>query len=165
MKKILISATSALLLCSLLLCSCATIVTKSVYPIAVNSAPDGAQITIRNSAGTIIYVGETPAVVQLKSAAGYMSRAEYQIEIKKDGYRTQIHTVSGSLDGWYIANILLGGLVGMLVVDPASGAMYKIKDQQIDARLAPLSTADLVVYDINNLPEGIDKADLVAIQQ
>ena len=164
MKKFLTITTFVVILCSLLLSSCATIFTKSSYPVAINSYPNGAQITIRNQAGTIIYLGKTPALVQLKSAAGYMSRGEYQIEIKKEGYQTQINYISASIDGWYIANILLGGVIGMLIVDPASGAMYKIKDQQINANLVPISTADLVIYDINNLPKGIDKADLIAIQ-
>lgn len=30
------------------------------------------------------------------------------------------------MDGWYWGNILFGGLIGMLAVDPATGAMYKL---------------------------------------
>lgn len=32
------------------------------------------------------------------------------------------------MDGWYIGNLLFGGLIGMLIVDPATGAMYKLDD-------------------------------------
>ena len=32
------------------------------------------------------------------------------------------------MDGWYIGNIVFGGLIGWLVVDPASGAMWKLQD-------------------------------------
>jgi len=32
------------------------------------------------------------------------------------------------MSGWYWGNILIGGLIGMLVVDPLTGAMYKLPD-------------------------------------
>ena len=93
-----------------------------------------------------------------------MSREEYQIEIKKEGYTPKLFTISASLDGWYIGNILLGGLIGMLIVDPVSGAMFRISEKQVNETLSPLSTSELQVYDINHLPEGVDKSTLVAIQ-
>ena len=92
------------------------------------------------------------------------NKQEYQIEIKKEGYSPKLFTISASLDGWYIGNILLGGLIGMLIVDPASGAMFKISEKQVNETLSPLSTSELQVYDINHLPEGVDKSNLVAIQ-
>ena len=164
MKKPLLIAIATLLLCSLLLSSCATIFTKSSYPVVFNTDPQGAQLTIKNRAGITVYSGTTPANIRLKAAAGYMSREEYQIEIKKEGYTAKLFTISASLDGWYIGNIVLGGLIGMLIVDPASGAMFKISEKQVNETLSPLSTSELQVYDINHLPEGVDKSNLVAIQ-
>ncbi len=38
-------------------------------------------------------------------------------------------TLSAGLDGWYIGNILFGGLIGMLIVDPATAAMWKLDDR------------------------------------
>jgi hypothetical protein len=32
------------------------------------------------------------------------------------------------MDGWYIGNILFGGLIGILIVDPLTGAMWKLDD-------------------------------------
>lgn len=164
MKKSFLFATAALLIGGLLFNSCATIFTRSSYPIVFNSNPQGAQLTIKNREGITIYSGETPANVKLKAAAGYMSREEYQVELKKEGYEPKVWTISANLDGWYVANIFLGGLIGLLIVDPASGAMYKIRTKQVNERLSPMSTAELQIHDINNLPEGIDKGALVAIQ-
>lgn len=38
--------------------------------------------------------------------------------------------------GWYIAgNLLVGGILGWLIVDPLSGAMWTLSPAQVDARL------------------------------
>jgi hypothetical protein len=40
------------------------------------------------------------------------------------------------MDGWYIGNILFGGVIGFLIVDPATGAMWKLGDP-VYGNLAP----------------------------
>jgi hypothetical protein len=60
------------------------------------------------------------------------------------------------LDGWYIGNIVFGGLIGMLIVDPATGAMWKIENEHISENLQPsqtnLTTPELKIVDINDVP-------------
>ena len=34
----------------------------------------------------------------------------------------------GQLDEMYWGNCLIGGLIGMLLIDPATGAMYKLQE-------------------------------------
>jgi hypothetical protein len=54
----------------------------------------------------------------------------------------------------------------MLLVDPLSGAMYKIadEDRSIHEKLTPASAElSLQVHDINNLPSDIDINSLVRI--
>lgn len=41
--------------------------------------------------------------------------------------RGQLDIVS-TVNGWYIGNILFGGVIGLLAVDPATGAMYSFPD-------------------------------------
>lgn len=43
--------------------------------------------------------------------------------------------VNYKLNGWYFGNIIFGGAIGMLVVDPATGAMWKIIDPVVDETL------------------------------
>ncbi len=147
------------------LCSCATIFTPSVYPVTIKTNPSGAHIRIENRMFGVVYEGASPASVRLEAAAGYMRKEEYKITISKDGYDPVITHITPKLDGWYIGNLLIGGWIGMLIVDPASGAMYKIAkdDRQINVDLNP-NEMRLQVYDINNLPEYIDKATLVSIK-
>ena len=112
-----------------MIAGCASIVSKSNYPVTVNSAPDGASFTIKNAAGSTVASGTTPEVVTLKSGNGYFKTASYQIVVSKDGFADQTHTLSSSLDGWYWGNIVLGGLIGILIVDPITGAMYRLPDR------------------------------------
>lgn len=154
-------------LCALVISvsSCATIFTATKYEVAFNTTPEGAGITIENREGKVIFEGVTPTNVKLKSSAGYMKKEEYKITFTKEGYAQKVVSISAELDGWYIGNIMLGGIIGMLIVDPASGAMYKIakEDRVINETLQPTSEHALQVYDIKNLPDNISKEDLVRI--
>lgn len=114
---------------------CSSIVSKSDYPVTVNSNPGGATFVITNKAGMKVQSGVTPSTVTLKSSSGYFQGESYTIELKKDGYDAKVYTITSSLDGWYFGNILLGGIVGMLIVDPATGAMYNLPER-VDISLA-----------------------------
>lgn len=39
------------------------------------------------------------------------------------------------LSGWYFGNLVFGGLIGMLIVDPLTGAMYNLKPEKIEQPL------------------------------
>lgn len=139
--------------------SCATIFTKSSYPITFSSTPSEANITVINRAGNTIYTGSTPSTVTLKAAAGYMKREEYYVTFAKEGYAPKTVPVICSLDGWYIGNILIGGFIGMLIVDPASGAMYKFAETTVHADLGQGDTSavtELRIIDINQVPEDVE---------
>lgn len=89
----------------------------------------------------------------MKSGSGYFSSEKYVVTFKKDGYDDANYTIHGSLDGWYIGNILLGGLIGMLIVDPATGAMWKLPDVQ-SASLNENKSVSLSVKTIDQLSKS-----------
>ncbi|WP_194408526.1 peptidase associated/transthyretin-like domain-containing protein [Aestuariibaculum suncheonense] len=138
--------------------SCASIVSKSNYPISINSTPSEASITITNKKGVEIYKGATPANLKLKAGNGFFSKARYMVKFEKEGYDAKMVPVEFKLDGWYFGNILIGGLIGLLIVDPATGAMYKLDTEYLNETLAPVSTAstneELKVYSINDIPDN-----------
>ncbi len=80
----------------------------------------------------------------------------------KDGYEPRELTLSGTMSGWYIGNILFGGLIGMLVVDPQTGAMYRLEPKSLEVTLTPLKgfvpveASGLRIVSLTDLP-----ADLV----
>lgn len=78
--------------------------------------------------GLTVYQGTTPSIVTLTAAAGYFSPAKYQVEFTKKGCPTQTVPLTATIDGWYFGNLLFGGILGMVIVDPATGAMWKLPD-------------------------------------
>lgn len=141
---------------SVLTSSCASIVSKSSYPISINSAPSEAQVVIKNKKGIKVYSGQTPTTLKLKSGSGFFGKASYQVTFTKEGFNTKTVPVEFKLDGWYFGNLLLGGFLGMLIIDPATGAMYKLDTEFINETLIQ-STADtqneeLKVYALSEIP-------------
>jgi hypothetical protein len=108
------------------LTSCASIVSKSQYPVTIMSNPDQAEITIKEmKTGKEIYKGKTPTTLTL-SAGGFYRMRSYIITFQKSGYEPQNTLLRSTLDGWYCGNLIFGGLLGLLVVDPITGAMWRL---------------------------------------
>jgi hypothetical protein len=128
--------TLSILLISVMFSGCATIMGQSA-PEALNvrSAPDQADIFITDEAGTKIFEGKTPTSLPLEKKKAYFSGKKYSVSIKKDGHAEQTVTVDTKVNGWYIGNLLFGGLIGFLIVDPATGAMWKLDTNEIDVTL------------------------------
>lgn len=152
-------------------CSCASIVSKSVYPVTIDSEPRGANVVVYNRRGMEVFKGGTPALVKLKPGGGFFRRAIYDIEISKDGYAKKRVSISADFNGWYIGNLVFGGLIGFLIVDPATGAMYRLNDTNVmETLVADNKTAattqqapQLKIYDINEIPVAW-KSKLVALK-
>ena len=138
-----------------LISGCSSIISKSEYSVAINSNPDGANFVVTNRLGQKVHSGVTPASVTLKSSAGYFKGEAYTIVLNKEGLSPKTYTLTSSLDGWYWGNILLGGLIGMLIVDPATGAMYNLPDRvdiSIDSESASISKSkDITIATIDYL--------------
>ena len=126
---------------SLATSGCATIVAKSSQTITVTSVPDAASVSIVNKSGTPVHSGTTPITVTLKKGRGYFKPESYTIRFAKDGYQAREVTVRGEVNGWYFGNVIFGGLIGLLAVDPATGAMYTLKPDAVGATLDSLKVS------------------------
>ncbi|WP_153799535.1 PEGA domain-containing protein [Foetidibacter luteolus] len=147
------------LVISLLLFSCASIVSKSNWPVSIDSKPSGASVTIFNKKGAEVYTGKTPASLKLKSGSGFFSKESYSIVLSKDGFETKKINLECRVNGWYWGNILIGGIIGMLIVDPATGAMYKLDKEFVDVNLTAVSptastSPEIKILDKNNIPDN-----------
>lgn len=150
---------------AILFSGCASIFTKTKYPLMVNSEPDGAVLVITDKKGREVYTGNTPATLSLKSSQGFFSKAEYQVRISYPGYNDKVVTVSSKIEGWYFGNLLLGGILGMLIIDPATGAMWKLDTKHINVSLIPAFQSNepsLRIMDRKDVPQEWEKY-LVAI--
>jgi hypothetical protein len=105
--------------------------------IRISSSPDNASVVIYDKHNMKVWDSSTPAVVNLERGDGYFSGSSYRVEITKEGYEKQTVQISSGLNGgWYLAgNLVLGGLIGWIIVDPISGAMWTLKPKDISADL------------------------------
>ena len=122
----------ATVFCVLMFSGCASIVTRTAYPVTIESTPSDARVSIFNDRNMQIFSGRTPATIVLNSSSGFFTPPRYLIEVTSsiDNERYS-YELRGKIDGWYFGNILLGGFLGMLIIDPATGAMWKIDEQYI----------------------------------
>ncbi len=121
----------SLLLAMLLLPGCASIVSKSEYAVKVTSDPEGAEYRIYNRKGLEVMKGITPAQVTLRSGSGFFLAEKYTIEMKKTGYRDASGAFSSDIDPWYFGNIVFGGILGALLIDPGTGAMFMLQETML----------------------------------
>ncbi|MBK1816325.1 hypothetical protein JIN84_11930 [Luteolibacter yonseiensis] len=121
-------AVSALLAGSLFLSGCATIVSSRQKPTAIDSSPSKLAYKIVDGNGAVVSEGRTPTTVTLQRSSAYFKPGTYTIQISQRGKVVGTQTVSAGINGWYFGNILLGGLIGMVIVDPLSGAMYRMPE-------------------------------------
>ena len=163
MKKVIATSIAAFALTG-----CASIFNGSTQAVTIDSVPDGADVSVTNRAGEKIHAGVTPVTLTLKRGAGYFKSESYTIKYAKAGFAPKEMTISGSVSGWYIGNILFGGLIGMLAVDPVTGAMYVLPESvspSLDADAPKTGTAEgsLKVVSTDSLtPAQMKEARLIA---
>jgi hypothetical protein len=165
-----IAMRGAIVLLALASTGCATIVARSSQKVEVSSAPPGAAVTITNRAGAVVHSGTTPLTVTLRKGAGYFKKESYAVRFTKDGYEPRELALTGTMSSWYIGNILFGGLIGMLIVDPQTGAMYRLEPKSLEATLtplkgfAPVAGSGLRVVALTDLPPGLlEQSRLIAL--
>lgn len=117
---------------ALLLQSCATILSGSRQSVTIRSNIDSTHIVITRPNGKQVFSGNTPAAVKLKRGAGYFKKAAYLVTLSANGYRNRQVPVKFGLNGAYFGNVLIGGLIGLIVIDPLTGAMWATKTGEIN---------------------------------
>ena len=102
----------------------------------IKSTPDQANVLITDETGVKVFEGTTPTIVPLEKKKGYFSGKTYTLEISKVGYADKTITIDTKADGWYIGgNLVFGGLIGWLIVDPLTGAMWTLNTNKVDVTL------------------------------
>jgi uncharacterized protein YceK len=108
------------------LTGCASIVSDSKYQVEISSNPSGAQFEIANEDGEIVNTGVTPDHILLDAGSGYFDGETYRVSFRKDGYVEKSTVIDSKIDNWYWGNLALLSPLGLLVIDPLTGAMYKL---------------------------------------
>ena len=123
------------------LSGCASIVDGGRKEVSVKSQPSEAKVTVYDKKGTEVVAGQTPAIFPLKRSGGYFTGAKYRIVVEKPGYKTAEIEVKSTINGWYFGNFVFGGLIGLLIVDPATGAMWKLSPKDTTSVLEAQSAS------------------------
>ena len=117
------------------LSGCATIVHSGPRAISVASNPPGAKVSIFDRSNDLVMTNSTPFVANLTTKYGYFKAQRYRLVFELPGHRNAEVQLTSSVSGWYFGNILFGGLIGMVVVDPLTGAMYNLSPEKIEQPL------------------------------
>lgn len=111
---------------ALILPSCSTIVSKSDYPVTFTSSKPTSMKVVNEKSGQVVLQAQTPTTATLSASSGFFQPAKYSVMTEGS---TQ--SLSASMDPWYAGNIVFGGFLGLLVVDPATGNMWKLPREVI----------------------------------
>ncbi len=97
---------------------CATVVSGKTQDVTIRSNPTGAKVLIDG-----VMDGQTPMIANLSR------KQRHSIDILHGSQKVTRATTRG-FNWWYLGNIILGGLIG-LIVDPCTGAMHNVKPDTI----------------------------------
>lgn len=117
-----------ILIASISLSGCASIVSSSAHPVFIDSAAGEAQFVIHNQNGVEIARGQTPATIVLETGAGYFKNANYLVDFSKPHYQNQTYRLVANGNPWYYGNFL--NIIGFFI-DPATGAMWQLPDSLV----------------------------------
>lgn len=107
----------------LILTSCATIIHGTDQAVGICTNPSKAAVWVNGC-----YTGNTPMVVSLPRNQNHM------IHIELEGFEPYDIALTRQLSGWVFGNIVFGGVIGV-VIDIASGGIYRLTPDQINAEL------------------------------
>lgn len=94
----------------------------------ISTYPSNARVEVYNSDRVCVHTGQSPLTVMLPSGDGFFSAASYRFSAVGPSNERGVVETGAHLNGWYFGNIIFGGFIGLLIVDPATGAMYRMPE-------------------------------------
>jgi hypothetical protein len=116
---------------------CASVMASGPRKIPIASQPAGAKVSIYNRSNELVTVQTTPFVAQLSPRHRYFQGQRYRIVFEMEGYESAEAHLKPRVGPWYLGNLLVG-LAGFLIIDPATGAMFRLEPDEVDQVLTPL---------------------------
>ena len=119
---------------------CATVVSGRKHQVTVNNSGGPTFFSVLDEKGNVVHSGLTPQQVTLKSSSGPFRPAKYSVVYagQEGAFRDEVRT---KVNWWTAGNIVIGGVPG-LVIDAATGAMWKF-DSEVQGQVpAAMTVAD-----------------------
>jgi hypothetical protein len=122
---------------------CASIMNGGSRSISMRSVPAGATISVFKEDGEQVHSGTTPLIVPLSPGKGYFRGQAYTVRFEMNGYRPAELIIRPEVSGWYFGNIIFGGLLGLLIIDPATGSMWNLAPEKLEHTMTPLQASSI----------------------
>ena len=88
-------------------------------------------------------MGKPPRSIQLRRLGREKSdkskKDHYAVKIAWGGYHPYDLKLTRKMDGWFLGNLLFGGIIG-IIIDAVNGSMYKLIPDQVIAQMKSNST-------------------------
>lgn len=148
---------AVLLLTAFLSTGCASIVHGGDRKVKIFSTPPGATFVVTNhDTKEVVATGTTPFTIRLRPGDDYFHGQNYVLTLTPPDVATLNATAMNSnmttgtatatsqpngpvtfdinpkLSPWYVGNVVFGGLIGLLIVDPLTGAMWDLGPSTIN---------------------------------
>jgi hypothetical protein len=108
---------------------CATIVSGTSDNINITSSPASARFRVKSMKSDMeLLSGNTPSVINLSR------KNEYRVVIDLPGYKEKVVPITQEFNGWFIGNLLCGGLIGG-VIDLVTGAIWTLEPTSISINM------------------------------
>lgn len=120
---------SLLVVLSLFLSSCCTVVNGRYDEVDVRSSVPGSSVFVDG-----VEKAKTPCTVEVKRSGSH------SLEVQKKGYHPYKAELKQTGSWWLLGNVLIGGLIG-IAVDLCTGAYVDIMPDEVDAQLTPVTVA------------------------
>lgn len=108
--------------------------------IPIASQPSGAKVSIYNRNNELVTSQTTPFVAHLSPRHAFFQGQRYRIVFELEGFEPAEAQLKSRVGPWYLGNLLVG-LAGFLIIDPATGAMFRLEPDEVDQVLMPLPSA------------------------
>jgi hypothetical protein len=116
---------------------CASIFSGGSERVQFTSKPAGAEVVVVDANNNVVGKGDTPCEIELSRGAGYFRPAAYTARISAQGGPARNVPLRAGLNPMYLGNLVIGGALGMLIVDPLTGAMFSFPDTDVDFTTDP----------------------------
>jgi hypothetical protein len=118
-----------LIVCSGTLSGCATIVSGRKTEVTLDNSGGATYFSVLDNNNRVIDSGVTPKQVTLKTTQTWLTPAKYHVVYaSQDG--VEQYNLNAGFNWWTAGNIVIGGVPG-IVIDAATGALWKLQPQVI----------------------------------
>ena len=108
---------------------CASLLGQSSWPVYVDSVNGDCDFVVRNKYGLEVHSATTPKLLRLASGIGFFEKADYTLTFIRPDLSDFEIKLPAKINPWYYANIPVANVIGLGLVDPATGAMWSLPER------------------------------------